>query len=490
LRKKFVTNLALLLALNLLIKPFWIFGIDRTVQNLVGAGEYGLYLALFNWSVIFNILLDIGITNYNNKNIAQNNQLVSKHLSNIVAFKFILSGIYAIIVLSIGFSMGWNGNEMHLLLFLVVNQFLISFILYLRSNISGLHFFKTDSIISVIDRLLMIIIVGFLLFNANTKENFKIEWFIYSQTIAYLITLLITFIVLYKKLEFFKIRFDKNFYIAFFKQSYPYAILVLLMSFYNRIEPIMLERILPNTSEITEVTNSGAYQAGIYAQAFRILDASSMFGVLFAGLLLPMFAKMIKQKEDLGKLVKLSFSLIIVPAIILAGFSFFYSKEIMNLLYNEHTETSSQLLGLLMLGFVFVAATYIFGTLLTANGSMKQLNIMATFGMLFNIGINFYLIPQFMSIGAGYSSLLTQFITAIIQVFIAQSIFKFRINYSFLIRLLLFILVVIFLGFAVKEYIANWILGFFVFGTISLIFSIAIKLISVKSLIKIIKSEE
>jgi O-antigen/teichoic acid export membrane protein len=182
--------------------------------------------------------------------------------------------------------------------------------------------------------------------------------------------------------------------------------------------------------------------------------------------------------------------LIIVPAIILAGFSFFYSKEIMNLLYHEHTETSSQLLGLLMLGFVFVAATYIFGTLLTANGSMKQLNIMATFGMLFNIGINFYLIPQFMSIGAGYSSLLTQFITAIIQVFIAQSIFKFRINYSFLIRLLLFILVVIFLGFAVKEYIANWILGFFVFGTISLIFSIAIKLISVKSLIKIIKSEE
>ena len=70
--RKFVTNLALLLLLNLLIKPFWIFGIDRSVQNTVGAGEYGLYLALFNWALIFNIVLDIGITNFNKELILKN----------------------------------------------------------------------------------------------------------------------------------------------------------------------------------------------------------------------------------------------------------------------------------------------------------------------------------------------------------------------------------------------------------------------------------
>ena len=36
-KRKFVINLALVLFLNLLVKPFWIFGIDRTVQNVVGA---------------------------------------------------------------------------------------------------------------------------------------------------------------------------------------------------------------------------------------------------------------------------------------------------------------------------------------------------------------------------------------------------------------------------------------------------------------------
>ena len=60
-RKTFVTNLLLLLFLNLLVKPFYIFGIDRTVQNVVGTEVYGLYAAMFSLSIIFNIILNIFI---------------------------------------------------------------------------------------------------------------------------------------------------------------------------------------------------------------------------------------------------------------------------------------------------------------------------------------------------------------------------------------------------------------------------------------------
>jgi len=454
------------------------------VQNTVGAESYGLYLALFNFSLIFSIILDLGITNFNNKNIAQNNQILSKHLSNIVTIKFLLAIIYTIITISLAFAIGWKSVKIHLLLFLIFNQFLSSFILYLRSNISGLHLFKTDSMISVLDKILMIIFVGYLLLNPDTNQKgvFKIEWFIYSQTLAYLSTLVITFLILFRKLDFFKIRFDRKFFIAFFKQSYPYALLILLMSFYNRVEPIMLERLLPESI--------GASQAGIYAQAYRILDASSQFSMLFAALLLPMFAKMIKQKEEVGKLVQLSFSLIITPALILAILSFFYSSDIMNLMYHEHVDISAKLLGVLMLGFVFISTTYIFGTLLTANGSMKQLNIMASFGMLFNIGINFYLIPNFMAEGASYSSLLTQGITALIQVFIAYKIFNFKINFLYLLKLIAFILVIIALGYFSKQISTDWKLNIIIFVAGSGILAFATKLISIKALYRIIKYDE
>ena len=140
-KRKFVTNLALLLFLNILIKPLWIFGIDMGVQNITGANEYGTYASLFSFSIILNILLDLGLTNFNNKNIAQYNQLLVKYFSNMVVMKFILGVLYAIVCLSVGFLMGYDSKQFHLLYFLIGNQFLLSFILYLRSNLSGLHFF-------------------------------------------------------------------------------------------------------------------------------------------------------------------------------------------------------------------------------------------------------------------------------------------------------------------------------------------------------------
>ena len=48
-QKKFVTNIAFLIVLNLLIKPFWPLGIEPAVQNAVGNAGYGEYFILFNF---------------------------------------------------------------------------------------------------------------------------------------------------------------------------------------------------------------------------------------------------------------------------------------------------------------------------------------------------------------------------------------------------------------------------------------------------------
>ncbi|NLB25779.1 MAG: oligosaccharide flippase family protein, partial [Bacteroidales bacterium] len=413
-KRKFITNLILLVFLNLLIKPFWIFGIDRTVQNMVGDESYGLYFALFNFSMILNILLDIGITNYNNCNIAKHNFLLSKHLANIVGLKLILAVVYTVFSLTIAFIIGYSKIQFHILFFLILNQFMISLTLYLRSNISALHLFRTDSLLSVLDRFLMIIICSIFLFTNILKGKFDIRWFVYSQTIAYLLTVIITFIIVLHKSGRIKLQFHKKFILVFLRKSYPYALLILLMSLYNRIDSVMLERMLPEPI--------GKEQAGIYAQAFRLLDAVAMFGALVGGLLLPIFARMIKQKDPVGQMVKLSFSLLIVPAIIISVACALYNSEIMTLLYKSNTRQSSELLGVLMIGFIGIASSYIFGTLLTANGSMKALNIMALCGVILNLTLNLILIPEYQAYGSAFASVTTQLFTGISQFFIAMHI--------------------------------------------------------------------
>ena len=192
-QKKFITNLVFLLVLNFLIKPFWLFGIDRTVQNIVSAEDYGAYFTLFNFSILFNIILDFGITNFNNRNISQHKQLLSKYFSGIVIFKFLLAVIYLVITFVAGYIMGYDSDRFYILLFLSINQFLISFIHYLRSNIAGLQLFALNSFLSVLDKSILIIFCAVLLWGNVFDAKFELIHFVYAQTLAYLITAIIVF---------------------------------------------------------------------------------------------------------------------------------------------------------------------------------------------------------------------------------------------------------------------------------------------------------
>jgi O-antigen/teichoic acid export membrane protein len=155
-KQKFVSNLLFLVLLNIIIKPFYILGIDAGVQNAVGAKEYGLYFALFNLSFLLNIFSDLGITNFNNRNIAQHRQLLNKHFSSLISLRSILIVLYIIVALVSGFLLGYSERLIFLLGWIVINQALASFILFLRSNLAGLHLFKQDSI----DNLLRLCALG------------------------------------------------------------------------------------------------------------------------------------------------------------------------------------------------------------------------------------------------------------------------------------------------------------------------------------------
>ena len=473
-RKNFIINLIFILFLNLLIKPFWIFGIERKVQNIICSEEYGLYFSLFNFALLLNIILDFGITNFNNRNIAQNPDKLSYYFSNIIGLRLLLGIIYAILSLSIGLFLGYETRQMSILAVLVLNQFIATFTLYLRSNISGLQMFKTDSIISVLDRLLVIIFCAILIWGNVTHEKIRVEWFVLSQTTAYVITSLVALIIVLSKTQRIKIKFDFKFFVGFLRLTYPYALLTLLMSFYNRIDAVMLERMLENGKE----------QSGIYAQAFRINDAAAMFANLFAVLLLPMFAKMLKEKNNVEGLSKLSYLLVIIPALALSAICFFYNQDIMQLLYKQDFEKSAALLQMLMFGFLGICTTYIFGTLLTSNGNLKYLNIMALCGMILNICLNLILIPKFQAMGAAVSSMITQILTGLSQMIIAKFVFKFKINYSLIIRLLFLVVLIFIFGIFMKYLEIHWLYASCLIAVFALTVAFVLRLFKIKEILQ------
>lgn len=200
-------------------------------------------------------------------------------------------------------------------------------------------------------------------------------------------------------------------------KSLPFALLALLMGIYYRIDAVMIERMLPD----------GALQAGIYAASFRLLDAVNMFGFLFATLLLPMFAHMIRRNESVKNLVKFSAELIFVMSVIVSVNCWFFRSEIMSLLYHQTDGYWSKIFGWLMLNFIPMSSIYIFGTLLTAKGSLKTLNFIALGGMVMNVVLNLFLIPKHGAFGATIATLITQLVVALAHIIAVNK--QFRLDY-------------------------------------------------------------
>jgi O-antigen/teichoic acid export membrane protein len=347
--------------------------------------------------------------------------------------------IYLLATFLIAFFIGYDSFQFKLLLILALNQGLVAFILYIRSNFAGLHLFVQDSIISVLDRVLLIIICSILLWGGITSEPFQIEWFVYAQSISYFTTLLICVCLMFRQTTNLTFKWDTAFALVILKRSFPYAMLILLMTIYYRIDSVMLERMI------------GDEQTGIYAQAYRFFEASNMFAYLFAALLLPMFSRMLKLKQSVNELVDCAFKILIGFGIILTVFCCFHSYEIMDFRYDTDILDSSRIFTVLMICFLFISSTYIYGTLLTANGNLFYLNIIAGVGVLLNIVLNFILIPKHQAFGSAIASLITQSLTGLAQLVLCFSIFKLNFN-SMLLKFLLFSSGILFLGYIFLEY--------------------------------------
>jgi O-antigen/teichoic acid export membrane protein len=450
-KKKFLSNLILVLVLNIVIKPFYILGIDAEILKITeqnSPGSYGTYFSLLSLAFIFNIILDMGVNNFNTRNIAQNNQLLQKHFSKIFSLKLILSIFYISVLFIVGLIFNFSFQEMKWLIIIGFNQILVALILFIRSNMSALLLFKKDSVLSVTDRLILIFFCGYFIWSIGDDSIITIDFFILSQTIAYLITLIAGFLLLVKHSKFPKLKWDQLFFKMIVKKSLPYALLIFLMSVYYYSDVVMVERIRGNI----EVAN--------YAHGYRFFMAFNMLGYLFAGLLLPIFSKLIKEKKSVVPVSWLSFKLIYFFALIICVTVWTYKVEIIHWRYEINGSLllhSSETFGWLIISFIAVSCNYIFGTLLTAKGSMKQLNILAVFGILINISLNLLLIPDKGSSGAAFASAFTQFFILAFQIALCYKIFNFKSSLLSIIQISSFSLLFILLVYTIENNLnINW----------------------------------
>ena len=158
----------------------------------------------------------------------------------------------------------------------------------------------------------------------------------------------------------------------------------------------------------------------------------------------------------------------------------------MILMEYEEVLVSASIYSLLMFAFLGMAGTIIYGTLLTANGNLRILNILSGIAVAINVILNLILVPRYHALGAAISAVFTQGFAGLSQYIVASRKFRFGFDPKLLFKSSVYILGVLGLGLGSTQIDYIWWVRFLGVLTASIILAMALNIIDLKSMIKLI----
>ena len=96
------------------------------------------------------------------------------------------------------------------------------------------------------------------------------------------------------------------------KQAFPFAIITILYSVHDKVDQVMLERMLPEPN--------GAHETGLYAGAYRWVDAVSMYLWTVLPIFFARFASKIHSPKAQTQLLEFGQAVAAIPMIFVSVF--------------------------------------------------------------------------------------------------------------------------------------------------------------------------
>jgi O-antigen/teichoic acid export membrane protein len=391
----FLRHVSLLLVLNLAIKPLYLLVVEARIQDALGPEVYGTYFPALGLATLLNILLDWGLTNHLTRDVAANPAGWKRIAGGAFRTKGLLIPLYFSVLIAGGVAIGWRGEALGWLVWAGLNQALLSAVLFLRGGLQGLGNHRADALVSVADRALLLAGLGALL---AWSDAFELPYLLAGTTASLILAAGFAAVQLRATPRPAQDPAAVDSTRAALRAGTPYALLVLLMMAYHRLDAILLERMRAD----------GALQAGLYAMGYRLFEAANMVGYLVATVLLPYFTRMLASGEDVRPLAAGAARALAIGGTALAAAAWADPAGILAPFYSASVAEAAPILPPLMLSFAVFAQGYVFSTLLTARGELRLLIGFAAAGAVVGAVLNVLWIPSAGAVGSAWASAAAQ----------------------------------------------------------------------------------
>ncbi len=444
----------MIVVLNFLIKPVWIV-MDNKVQDTIGHADYGVFAALFSLSFLFATLSDFGINQYVTKKLAGEPDKIEEVFPVALGFKLLLMILYPLFMTAIGYVMGYGVQELYFLWLLSIFQAAVQLVSFFRANFQAHQQFFVDSFASILDKFLLIIFLIIVFF-----IHVNVESFIYARVLSIIATVVLVYLFYIATGHWHNpsLKTDKLF--PLIRQSLPFAMVTVLYSFNERVDQVMIERLL------------GGTESGLYAGAYRWLDAVMMYLWIVLPMFFARFAFLKSDPEALYKTFKLGHVISFIPMAMVSGFVFLYPEKLFILFKHSSPEEitiMANVLRILFIASLMHGLFAIYSTLLTSTGYEKQTSLLILVSVISNIVLNFILVPIYGIYASAWATVAsTAFLSAAYIVFIRKhNIVKIPVATILKLSLAFFAFMAVYYGLtftALEWYLNTGIAGLFLLG--------------------------
>ena len=373
--------------------------------------NYGEVITVFTVATIFSTILDLGFPAYLQRGISIDKLNSSAIFTNVFVI-YLFNFLPFLILCFLTSHFIYSNIPINIFGVICIAMYISSLVNVCNKSLSGMFNFKSQFITFIISRSFIVIffITGLYLIKFDLNSLLAVIligfflhlvlqlWFLDTNGINL-------------KLRSFEIKFSK----FIIKSTIPLGIAIIINFLYDKIDILLLSKILDFTKVAGYNIAYGLYKTSSLAFSFILVSGYSRVSFLS------------RNKKGVFLFLKKYFYILCVICVITAFILIIFSHFIIQLFYSSRYEESIPVLKVLSVGILAFGLNNLTGIILNGIGMYKTVMYITLFGLLVNVILNILFIPKFGIMAAAAITVITEYFVFFFEFYYLKKI----LNLSF-----------------------------------------------------------
>ena len=376
-----------------------------------GSAGYGFISYAISFIFILLAFNDLGLSTIAIKDVASDEKLAGKYISNLFAFRGIVSLIIFFIALAfVSFLQPDPVQKISMLLFVLSALFFMLMYDY-RWIFQALQVFEYDGMLNIIHSIIMLLMALSVVFFKKGLIAIAFGW-----ALVYFFSFTLGLIIVLRMSKHFRLSLDPVFIKKLFIPALPIGAIVIFSILYTNIDKILL-------FQMKGGTDVGWYSAaGKFVLFFRGLVA------IYMPVILPALANFHAENNPyFDKLLKRSFNYILMTTLAVSVVGTILARPIILFIFGAGFEGAIISLQIILWAVPFLAISMLFMNAFICIDRQKENLIVVIFVLIFNLIFNLIFIPQYGYIATSVVMFLSEVLMFAVLLSYSYKYLKFKV---------------------------------------------------------------